>query len=41
MHEYLVPYLHQIQVKNDLTIVIKNNSFSGVGLVKWKIQFQF
>lgn len=31
MHEYSVPYLHQIQSKNDLTIVIKNNSFSEIG----------
>lgn len=29
IHEYAVPYLHQIQVKNDLRLGIRNNSLSG------------
>lgn len=32
IHEYAIPYLHQIQVKNDLQTGIMNSSLSGVGL---------
>lgn len=41
MHEYAEPYLHPIQVKNDLTIGIMKSSFSGARLVRLNIQFQF
>lgn len=41
IHEYAVPYLHQLQVKNDLKIGIMNSSLSGVGLGSLGVQFQF
>lgn len=32
IHEYALPYLHQIQVKSDLKTGMMNSSLSGVGL---------